>query len=541
MRAAIYARVSTGKQAEKDLSIPDQIAQMQAWCERNNYDVGEIYVEGGKTGTVATKRPVFKKLMKDACVTPAPYDLILVHSFSRFYRNLIEMGLIHRVLKEHDARLVSITQEVADDATGEMMRNLISMFDEYSSKENGKHTLRAMQENARRGNFCGSRVPYGYMAQETEEKGNKGKKKKLVVNPEEAEVVRKIFNLYVVRNLGFKGVANALNEQNILRRGKSWNTSSIKDLLANRTYLGEYYFNCTCSKTGKAKPMEDWIPIPIEPIITEETFALAKAKREQRSPKVMHPRQVSSPRLLTGLLHCGECGSTMTTATGKGNQYHYYKCTSKINHHIGRCSSKALSMEKVDNVILETLADMVFTPERVSLMLAELKQRFQGKSNLDSPQQLSEQLELTQTKIHRMYDAIENGIVTMDETFKDRLANLKRQKEQLTAKIHYAQNSSLAQLDSIDSADVRRFCGLMKKRLLDKSAGYSKDYVKFLIKDIVVNNEDVEFCGDYGSLLGAVKFAQKNETEHLLQSTRFRVVWLPVADKSGQWKESLRL
>src|SRR6266702_6151536 len=111
MRVALYARVSTGKQAEKDLCIPDQFHQMEEWCKRNGYEVVQKYVEPGKSGTSAQRRKVFQQLMADACVSPTPYDAVIVHSFSRFFRNLIEMALIQRKLKEHGSQLISITQQ----------------------------------------------------------------------------------------------------------------------------------------------------------------------------------------------------------------------------------------------------------------------------------------------------------------------------------------------------------------------------------------------------------------------------------------------
>ena len=77
------------------------------------------------------------------------------------------------------------------------MRRLFSVFDEYQSKENGKHTLRAMNENVRQGFFNGSRPPFGFRTVETERTRRRGKKKRIEHDPTEAAIVRKIFELYV--------------------------------------------------------------------------------------------------------------------------------------------------------------------------------------------------------------------------------------------------------------------------------------------------------------------------------------------------------
>jgi site-specific DNA recombinase len=122
---------------------------------------------------------------------------IVVHSFSRFFRDSIDFGIYERKLKKYGVRVQSITQQTSDDPSGEMMRQMISMFDQYASKENGKHTLRAMRENARQGFFNGSRPPVGYRTVEVQLPGNKSKKKRLEVEESEAVVVNRIFQWYL--------------------------------------------------------------------------------------------------------------------------------------------------------------------------------------------------------------------------------------------------------------------------------------------------------------------------------------------------------
>jgi site-specific DNA recombinase len=168
-RAALYSRVSTGKQAERDLSIPDQIRQMEEYCRAKGWDIYRSYVEPGASATDA-KRPVFQRMISEACVTEPPFETIVVHSLSRFFRDAIEFGLYERRLRKHGVSVISITQQTGDDPAGEMARRIFSVFDEYQSKENGKHTLRAMQENARQGFYNGSTPKFGFSAVEGQKK-----------------------------------------------------------------------------------------------------------------------------------------------------------------------------------------------------------------------------------------------------------------------------------------------------------------------------------------------------------------------------------
>ena len=92
MAVALYARVSTTKQAEKDLSIPDQLKQMRDWCKRQGVGVAVEYVEPGASAT-DDRRPVFQQMIAEATREPAPFEAIVVHSLSRFFPDSREFAL----------------------------------------------------------------------------------------------------------------------------------------------------------------------------------------------------------------------------------------------------------------------------------------------------------------------------------------------------------------------------------------------------------------------------------------------------------------
>ena len=225
MAVALYARVSTPRQAENDLSIPDQLRQLREYCKARNLAIAAEYVEPGASAT-DDRRPVFQQMIADATQPPPPVEAILVHSRSRFFRDLFEFLQYERILKKVGVKIVSITQETSDDAAGEMASKLFSLFDEYQSKENAKHTQRAMQENARQGYWNGSRPPFGFRAVPSPTPGNQGRRKKrLVVDADEAAIVRRIFALYLTGDdgqvLGMKSIASYLN-RGITMRGRPW-------------------------------------------------------------------------------------------------------------------------------------------------------------------------------------------------------------------------------------------------------------------------------------------------------------------------------
>jgi Site-specific recombinases, DNA invertase Pin homologs len=258
-------------------------------------------------------------MIAEATLEPSLFDAIIVHSRSRFFRDLFECLRYERLLKRADVRVLSITQQTSDDPSGELNSKIISMFDEYQSKENGKHTLRAMQENARQGFFNGSRPPFRYRTVETEAIGNKGhKKKRLAVDPAEAAIVEQVFRLYLYglngAEMGAKSLASHFNDRGVKLRGQRWTRTRVHCVLSNVTYAGAYRFNCHDARTGRRKPEAEWVTVPVEAIVDEGTFARATVRRRSRAPAQVPPRIVGSPTLLTSVLKCGTCGAGMTLA-----------------------------------------------------------------------------------------------------------------------------------------------------------------------------------------------------------------------------------
>src|SRR3989440_2798973 len=194
-RAAAYLRVSTGRQAEADLSIPDQRAQIDAWVAQRGWTLAAEYIEPGASAT-DDKRPEFQRMIERACDGENAFEVIVVHSFSRFFRDAFGLEFYVRKLAKHGVRLVSITQELGDDPAQVMMRQVIALFDEYQSKENAKHVLRSMKENARQGYWNGARPPFGFKAVEGERRGARIKKK-LAVDPVEAQTLRLEFRPFL--------------------------------------------------------------------------------------------------------------------------------------------------------------------------------------------------------------------------------------------------------------------------------------------------------------------------------------------------------
>ncbi len=513
MIVALYARVSTVRQAEMDLSIPDQVRQIKDWCARQGHSVAVDYIEPGASAT-DDRRPIFQQMISEACQSPPPFDAVVVHSLSRFFRDSYEFALYERKLNKAGVKLISITQQTGDNPAGEMARKIFSLFDEYQSKENSKHTLRAMQENARQGFFNGSRAPFGFKAVDTDILGSRGgKRKKLVVDPAEAAIVRKIHDLYLKgylgNSLGYKGIMLLLNRQGITHRGSPWSCSAIEAVLGNPLYVGRYYFNKRSVKEGLLKPQSEWVLTEVEPILPEETFKQVEERRRSRNPDYVPPRVVSSPTLLTGIIRCGVCGAAMTIATGKGGRYRYYKCSSRSRRG-SACHNTNAPMPTVDRLVLSSLSDRVFTEERVLKMLRELKD---GRSHSRQDQrtflrELGAELEKNRQATERLYEAVEAGLLPKDATLTERAQKLNARRQEILTEMAGIKREAEMPEKMLSPQNVRAFCGALRKRLADPGSGFGKQYLRLLVNEVRVNGKNILMRGSYEALGHAV--AQKD-------------------------------
>ena len=507
MHVALYARVSTTRQAENDLSIPDQLRQLNEWAKANGHLVVQEYVEPGASAT-DDKRPVFQKMIADAMIKPPAFEAIIIHSLSRFFRDGIEFGVYERKLAKNKVKVVSITQPTSDDAGGEMMRRIINLFDEHQSKENSKHVSRAMKENARQGYFNGSKPPFGYQAVATDRAASRGRsKKKLEINEAEAGIVRMAYDWYLHgldgRVMGCKEIVKHLTGKGLLMRGSAWNISKTHKLLSDSLYMGDYFFNVIDSKTGQKRPPDEWVKTAIPAIIDAATFERVRAKREERAPSKTPPRRVSSPTLLTGLLKCGICDHAMTLVTGKSGKYRYYKCASRHNQGNHACTSGNLPMEKLDALVLEQLAQKVFAPERLQVMMAELRKR--TKSSKDDQQErineLNRQIKKIEERQQRLLDAIETGTIELDETTQRRAQQLKAGREALFIELAgVRRDTSLPAVEYLKASQVDVFGKVLRQKLLAKGSPLAKSYLNILVDEIVVEDKTATIKGSYAAL-----------------------------------------
>ncbi len=507
-RAALYLRVSTARQAEHDVSIPDQKRQGEAYCEARGLQLVETFIEPGASAT-NDRRPEFQRMIEAGTSKPAPFDVVVVHSFSRFFRDHFELEFYVRKLAKNGVKLVSITQEMGDDPMHVMMRQIMALFDEYQSKENAKHVMRALKENARQGFWNGSLPPIGYRTVAAEQRGAKVKKK-LEIDPLHADTVRLIYRLALegdgaTGQMGVKNIVSYLNSRRIFTRdGGRWGIGQVHRILTRRTYMGEHEFNKR-TKSKELKPKTEIVIVPVPPIIDKETFEAVQKLLKARNPKVMPSRVISGPTMLTGLIHCAKCGGAMTIRTGKGGRYRYYACSMKARQGPTACEGMAVPMDKLDDLVASHLEEQLLQPERLETILASVLDRRQEQSERrrDHIAELNKRSAESELRLKRLYDAIEAGVADInDPALKDRIDGLKAIRDQAKADADRAQTMlQNSGSKAVTPQMLRKFASTARQRIRLDGGGYRRDHLRALAQRVEVADGEVRIMGSKSRLL----------------------------------------
>lgn len=512
LRACAYLRVSTGRQAEGDLSIPDQRKQVTAFCLPKCWTLVAEYLEPGASAT-DDQRPEFQKMIERACDEDHPFDVIVVHSYSRFFRDAFGLEMYIRKLAKAGVRLISITQELGDDPAQVMMRQVIALFDEYQSRENGKHVLRAMRENAIQGFYNGSPVPLGYKTEEVERRGAR-MKKKLVIDNVEQETVKLIYRLYLHGDgeggpLGTKQLVKWLNSKGYrTRRGSPFGVGTIYGLLTNPVYVGEWTFNRRNSKTLELKPLAEQIVVNVPPIIERAEFDRVQKTLAARNPNVTAPRIVTGPILLTGLAVCATCGGAMTLRTGTSKNhrvYKYYTCANSARIGDAACKGRSVPMATLDNLVIEHVSEKLFTGERIiELLTTAARRRGERAAEVDRRvAALQKDGVDAEEKLKRLYRMVEEGITEMDDILTDRIAALRSERDRCQAALDRIR-SQLAPRENFSSEAVERFGRAMRDNIANGSISFRKNYLKSVIDRIEVDDDMVRIFGETATLEQAI-------------------------------------
>ncbi len=488
-RVVIYARVSSDRQ-DVDLSISAQLKALREYAGRSGHKVVKEYIDEAESGR-SIDRPSFKQMIVSARQKPAPFKAILVWKLSRFARNREDSIIYKSLLRKQGIQVISINEPVEDTPSGRLLEGIIEVIDEFYSANLSQDVVRGMKENAGRG-FCnGGRAPYGYTRVKVQD--GETPRTKLEPDPKTAPIVQRIFR-ECFRGKGLKTIARELNADGLLSStGEKWGATSIEKMVRNEAYTGVLVWG----KRPRVKSATHSIaPLRIEDawaaLIDRTLFAEVQAKLAARAPQAIHPREVDSPYLLSGMIRCANCGAAMVGHRG-GQSYRYYMCGNARRKGRETCSSPILRKDRLEGFVVGRIRDSILTDdnleELVKLTNQKLAQTYGGER--ERLELLETQIAEADSRLNKLYDALETGEFKGGELAPRVQALFQKKEEMEQAK---SESEEILRYHAVDLADEQVVLEYVKdlKDLLEKSSIIEQRvFLKSFVDKIEVSDSEV--------------------------------------------------
>lgn len=483
--AVLYARVSSVAQ-DVDLSISAQLKSLREYAAKNGYQVIEEFVDQAQSGKT-TDRPAFMQMISMARRPNKPFDTILIWKYSRFARSRHDSIVFKTMLKKSGVKVVSINEPSNDSPTGKLFEAMIESLDEFYSANLGEEITRGLRESASRGFCVGSVTPYGYRRVMVKD-GNK-ERPKLEPEPFRSKVVQRIFK-EVLEGRGLKEITTQLNADGVAGpTNKGWSKTTVFKIIANEAYTGTLVWGMNT--------IREQLPIRVEnawpAIADKETFRQAHALLAERAPEKMHPKRVGSRYLLSGLAKCGHCGKALVGQSAKGGKYDYYVCSTMLKKGVKLCPSSYVNTNRFEGLVLKKIKQQILTPENIEDLVRLINEDIESncveaRGQLET---IASELGDTQSRLGRLYEAVETGKVSLDD-LSPRIKELRlRQDKLLQSKAELENQIAEERIEPIDSETSAWYVQELAGLLDEGSLAERRAFLKSFIKEVRVTDNEV--------------------------------------------------
>ena len=361
-RVAAYARVSTDNE-EQLTSYEAQIDYYTNYINgRDDWEFVGVYSDEGITGTNTKKREQFRQMVADAL--DGKIDLIITKSVSRFARNTVDSLTTIRKLKEHNVEVYFEKENIwTFDSKGELLLTIMSSLAQEESRSISENCTWGQRKRFADGKVT---VPFkqflGY---------DMGSDHNLVVNPEQAKLVKHIYGMFLQGQSPFQ-IARTLTEEGIPSPGGKdhWNPSNIKSILTNEKYKGDALlqksftvdFLTKKKKTNEGEIPQYYVKDNHEAIIDPETFEMVQTLMTTRTKG---RNRKSSVSIFSSKVKCGDCGSWYGPKVWHSNDS-YRKVIWQCNHKFDgqKCATPTLNEEQIKALFLKAANTVIGAKER---------------------------------------------------------------------------------------------------------------------------------------------------------------------------------
>ena len=486
-RVRMLLRVSSNQQLESDgdLSVQRQLVKDYI-SNQSDWQLDEKeYFEGSNSGykNAVADRNILQEALQDA--KAKEYDILVVYKDDRIGRRMWEIGAYVMSLKSFGVDIYTVKDGCispeSDDIMGQMMLALRYGNAQKSSSDTGMRVKDTAQKLVQKGKFMGGKAPYGYKLELSGEVSKHGRAlHHLVVVPEQAEVVKYIYELSLHKEFGATKISKILNEHEIYKDRAPrdiWKSGTIVSILTNPVYAGYTAYKRRERVDGRYHRLDskDWIFAEKSDteiaIIDENMWNQVQDTRKQRADKYIKSlenqnvtviRRNSGMLALIDVLHCGYCGRKMTN----GSKYNYwtikdtgerrtskiaiYKCPNAWNG-IPHEKTKQYRADQIEPVVFEALAEYIGKLQENEDVFTQIeenqsRQKAVKQSELDKEQS---ELENIQQKIAVMENNIPNAMTGDYPLSLEELAGIIRKHKELEQKHKRIVEERKAELDAM--------------------------------------------------------------------------------------------
>lgn len=553
-RVGCLYRVSTLKQVEKN-DIPMQRISCGNFIKsQNNWKLTKEYIELGVSGykLSESKRDALQDIKRD--VLNKEIDILLVFMFDRIGRREEETPFVVEWLIEKGIEVWSVKEgQRKIENRADKLINYLTYWQAGGESEKTSIRVREVQtQMAEQGilTYGGKRnAPYGYEFIKSGTYTKKGvERQKLIIEKDEAKVVKKMYEMYVKKGFGIGRIAKELNaKKKKPRRSMLWSTSSVGAILGNPVYMGfpAYRKKTTVNVPGaKRQPFENWIlpkkRIENLAIIEEKTWYETQKIRKEREQNTGYakPRQTKSPLLFSGMIRCGECGYSFTTAESKKKkadgeiaEYFYYRCSSTRNTNTCGLEKRNIKKEIVEEIVLKNVYNFLDSLEQVDLSKA-IKQGV--LNNCENEEKELKKCEMQISEIDANIKVLKDEVVkilTGESSFTAELLNeLIEEKEKLRTELSENKNCieekiKQKRVEDDELLKIKERIPVWREEFEKADITIKKMLLSEIIKEIRIYNDryEIDFRLQLNNYLEiASKFSSdkiENEKDKLVENT----------------------
>lgn len=437
IKCYVYTRVSTSMQVD-GYSLDAQKDRLRKYAEYQGYQITDEFCDEGKSGKNVEGRPEFQRMLRNIESGKSGVSFVLVFKLSRFGRNAADVLTSLQRMQDYGVNLICVEDGIdSSKDAGKLMISVLSAVAEIERENILVQTMEGRRQKAREGRWNGGFAPFGYKLENGE----------LLIDPEEAEIVRIIFEKYTGSTMGTQKIAIWLNEHNYRKKQQqhhnkieAFTGAFVVNILDNPIYCGKIAYGRRHNEKIPGTRNEYHIVKADnymltdgrhQAIISEEQWHIAQSRRSDTNHPNLKTHSLEHEHIFSGILKCPICGSSMygnVNRKKKGDgtyykDYFYYACKHRLHVDGKRCDyHRQWGEDVIDSAIVEVIRKLIANPvseQGIRNQISKSIDTSELEKELDAQQkQLRQQLG-TRDKLSDQIDRLEFDDPHYDRKYED--------------------------------------------------------------------------------------------------------------------------